>query len=282
MSRTQKKCLIASGATHLVLLVVLIVTPAFLIKEEPPVDQTVMTLVNTEVASAAAAAPVVPPTPAPQPPIKQPDPPKPEERKPTKPKPERTKPEPKPEPTPVPEVKRDPPKKPDPKPEQPKPKPPKAEPVEIDTTVFKESPNDTKRRVDEQLRSDELDAIFDSAKTGISASDSNLKSTARISQGAYTDNYGSHVKNVYMRNWSPPTDLSTKNSVVEVEVVIKRNGSVKSARITRKSGNSRLDANITDLIKKRVTNMGRAFPERSKDSERTYTIEFNLNLKFSA
>ena len=273
MSRTQKKCLIASGALHVLLLIILLVTPAFLLREEPPVDQTVLTLVNTEVAAEAPAVVTPPPqepitTPPKKPERKQPDPPK--EKITPKPPPEsEPEPKPKPERKPV-EIKIS---EPTPKPvveKKPKStwKPKSADSITF-TDVKQTSPAQRRQNEERQQAIDE--AMKQASNVDIVKTD--LKPTT-LARGYTGDDYSSVVSGVYYRNWNPPNNISSKNTIVTVRVVIRRDGTVKSAKIIKKSGSSALNANITNLIKKRVTRMPKPFPANTSDKERTYDIDF--------
>lgn len=281
MSRTQKKCLIASGALHMLLLAILVISPAFLIKKEEPVDQTVLTLVNTEVVDEPAVQAAPPqPTPPPAVPPKKADPPpkKPVEEK----KPDPPKKEPAKEPDPVPQKKTQ--RKPDVRPDPaPKRQPPARKPIKLD---LREHTEDTRAAQESarklaEARERELLKVLEGSKIDVAIAKSNIKPMPRVSGGVSYDNYGSIVRDVYMRNWTPPNDIASKYSSVEVEIVIRKDGSVKSAQILKKSGSSVLDRNIATLINTRVKNIGKPFPDGAQEAERTYTIEFNLNLKFN-
>ena len=69
-------------------------------------------------------------------------------------------------------------------------------------------------------------------------------------------------------------DIATGHSAVEVSVVIARSGDVISSRLVNPSGNSALDKLVRRVLET-VTYI-RPFPEGSKDSERTFTIIFDL------
>jgi len=106
-------------------------------------------------------------------------------------------------------------------------------------------------------------------------------STAIGTAGVSYGSYNALVRSVYMNNWHPPTDMKATSSTVTVEVVIKSDGTVKSARIVNRSGVSKLDKDVTNLIKNRVKTIGRHFPDGATESERAYIIEFNLDLKLN-
>lgn len=293
MSRTQKKALIASGSLHLLLLIILIVAPAFLIKKEEPVDQTVLTLVNTEISDQPPSQPILS-TPEPTPPVENPEP--------TPPPVARPEPTPKPEPVVKPPEPRPEPKKPiekKPAPVVPKkqetkpikvepPKRSKAVPVKISTKIITDSTATKKAQAERDRKAaaeqrEKREAAFASAKPNLADKFKpglNFTATTTGTTGVTYNEYDAHVRAVYMRHWHPPSGISTSSATVTVKVIIKKDGSVKFARITGRSGNSKLDSNITDLIKK-ITNVNKTFPSGAKETERTYIIDFNLDLKLN-
>jgi TonB family protein len=294
MSRLQKKCLIASGALHALLLLVVLMTSAFLVKQEEPVDQQVLTFIPDQLvdealrqpagAQAAAQLPPVQQTPSPQvePPPRRQEPPPKVEPMPPEPMPEPVKPRVEPR-------KVDPPK---PKPEPIKKLPPKPIEVSLKTTV--RSNADTIRKQQEQKaeaarkqqaeanrrtaealeRVNNLEARLTESKVGATAVDFG---TVGVSYASYD----SWVQKVYWDAWRPPNDLAAGRSIVKVKVVIRRDGTVESATITGASGTGALDNNIRQLLA-RVKTMGRPFPEGAKEAKRTYNIDFNLEAKLGS
>lgn len=93
--------------------------------------------------------------------------------------------------------------------------------------------------------------------------------------------FESWVQKVYWEAWRPPTDLAAGRSIVKVKVVIRKDGTIESANVTEPSGNSRLDANIRQLLA-RVKTVGQGFPEGAKEEKRSYNIEFNLEAKLGS
>ncbi|HSH16250.1 MAG TPA: TonB family protein [Verrucomicrobiae bacterium] len=306
MSRLQKKCLIASGALHALLLLVVLMTSAFLVKQEEPVDQQVLTFIPDQLvdealrqpagAQAAAQPPPVQQTPPPQvePPPRQQEPPPKVEPKPPEPKPEPVKPrvEPKPEPKPEPKVepkKVDPPK---PKPEPVKKPAPKPIEVSLKTTVRSNEEAIQKQREQKaeaaKKQQAEADRRREEALSRVSSLESRLnKPTVGASSvdfgtvGVSYASYDSWVQKVYWDAWRPPNDLAAGRSIVKVKVVIRRDGTVESATVTGASGTAALDNNIRQLLA-RVKTMGRPFPEGAKEAKRTYNIDFNLEAKLGS
>jgi outer membrane biosynthesis protein TonB len=265
-----------------VLVVILIVAPAFMVRKEEPVDQTVLTLVDTEVASessaqAASQPPAQPTPPEPTPPQPQSEPvvqqaekvvEKSDDPVPVKQQtPKQPKPAPKERATPV----------QDPKQQPPKESKPKTTPVKVDLKVHKD--NSTPPKENSSIA--ELNQALKQTAIDFGGTKSSFTPVAGVRGGVTYDNYGSVVKTVYMNQWNPPSDIAPRNSKVSVEVVIRKDGSIRSARIIEKSGSAALDTNIATLINDRVKTIGRPFPAGAKELERTYIIDFNLNLKFN-
>jgi TonB family protein len=311
MSRLQKKCLIASGALHVLLLLVLLMTSAFLIKEEEPVDQQVLRFVPDRLvdealrqpaAAQTAAQPTpVQPTPPPQtePPPRRQEPPPKVEPMPPEPMPEPIKPrvEPRREPTPKPEPKVE-PKKVDP----PKPKPepvrkPEPKPIELNLNPVVRSNADAVRKLEEQRAAElkrqaeaqrEAQRRIDDAINRVSTLEARLTESkvgaTAVDLGTVGVSYASYdswVQKVYWDAWRPPNDIAAGRSIVKVKVVIRRDGTVESAVVTAASGTAALDNNIRQLLA-RVKTMGRPFPEGAKEAKRTYNIDFNLEAKLGS
>ncbi len=303
MSRLQKKCIIASGALHALLLLVVLMTSAFLVKQEEPVDQQVLTFIPDQLvdealrqpaaAQAAAQPPPVQQTPPPQvePPPRQQEPPPKVEPKPPEAKPEPVKP--KPEPTTKPEPKVEPKKV---NPPKPKPEPvrkPEPKPIELNLNPVVRSNADAVRKLEEQKaaelkRQAEAQRRIDDAINRVSTLEARLTESkvgaTPVDLGTVGVSYASYdswVQKVYWDAWRPPNDIAAGRSIVKVKVVIRRDGTVESAVVTAASGTAALDNNIRQLLA-RVKTMGRPFPEGAKEAKRTYNIDFNLEAKLGS
>ena len=316
MSRLQKKCLIASSALHGLLAVILLVGTAFLVKEEEHVDQTVLNFIPDKLVDAAMQraagplAPALPPTAQPaasavqaqtSPPTpKQPDPVvepvrrEPEQLKPeTVPKPPKTEPK-KSEPE---EVKKD-PSKVDVTALKSSKTPKKVEAVKPARPYVKVNLNATTLRPSAGLEKARQEAAANTAKANAARIASALGEFDKKTSKLASDNIGvsafgdgtigvsyasfeSWVQKIYWEAWRPPTDLAAGRSIVKVKVVIRKDGTIESANVTEPSGNSRLDANIRQLLA-RVKTVGQGFPEGAKEEKRTYNIEFNLEAKLGS
>ena len=82
------------------------------------------------------------------------------------------------------------------------------------------------------------------------------------------------VVGVYRRTWEPliPRGLA-RPRIAKVSVTIDRSGRVLSARITRRTGDVELDRSVQRAID-RVKTIGKPFPAGSRDSQRTFTLDF--------
>lgn len=318
MSRLQKKCLIASGTLHLLLLLLLVLTSAFAVKKQEKVDLQVLNFVPDKLVDAAiqqaagqqqalqqaAQKPEVV-TPPPRQSTPEP-PPKPQPR----PEPEKEKPRPEPKHETKVEQKRQEPPKPKPEPVrkpvverklEPEPKKPErvVVPVKVDLSHKVVRRNDDAIRKQEDERQAAARAVADQqrkefeerrdrALNGVSSLASKLTNptvgATSVDFGTVGVSYASYdswVRKVYWDAWQPPNDLSGSDAVVRAKVVIRRDGTIESASVTVPSGNGRLDRNLRQLLA-RVKTIGRPFPENAKEATRTYTIEFNLEAKLGS
>jgi TonB family protein len=73
-------------------------------------------------------------------------------------------------------------------------------------------------------------------------------------------------------------DLTDNDASAFAQVTIRRNGSVAHSTLHRRSGNAVLDKSVERVLND-VRHIGAPFPEGTRDSERTFTIEFNLKTK---
>jgi colicin import membrane protein len=282
MNRLQKKCVIATAGIHLLLLLVLVFGSAFFSPRPKPDDTQLLDVIPSNLIDAAfnsgvrnatppAPAPVVtpPPQPAPPtpaaPPAPQPPQPKAVETPPTIP--ERLEkmftPEPSPEPV-----------KPAPK----KTESPKTHQIQISTQLVARVAPKTSATT----------ATDDSQQTAraISTAIRNLK--RNFSPGTTIDmpgdstvayaNYASVVKSIYDRAWTLPDTIAADENIT-VKVTIASDGTVISSRIIERSGDTPVDASVQRALD-RVTFVA-AFPEGSSDKQRTYTINFNPQIKKS-
>jgi TonB family protein len=87
------------------------------------------------------------------------------------------------------------------------------------------------------------------------------------------------LRKFYENAWIPPTVARGDEPVVEVEVVIARDGTILSQRILKISGRRALDASVQSTLDRVMKARAPAFPAGSNDQKRTFRINFNLTDK---
>jgi len=298
MNRLQKKCLVASMAMHSLLLVILLVGPAFLSSKKVSNDLPMLDVIPSRLTDALFsgggnpnAQPPPPATPAQQ--IKEPQP------TPQPPQPETVTPKPRVESKPPPEAK---PTKPEPTPVTVKAETPKIlteKPKQeikvsdkITTLKPKDLAEDKAKREKEEARSRErelADARQRTAKQidarlsgSLKSLNENLSSGTTIEMpgrggGEAYANYAQVIKSIYDHAWIDPDEVSDNAASVKVKVVVARDGSIISDSITGRSGILALDKSVQHALD-RVRQLP-PFPEGAKERERTFIINFNLKAK---
>jgi TonB family protein len=294
MSRLQQKCLVASAGTHVLLLSLLFISPAFIpAKQEPelPVVYLIPDKLTDDPSSGGgsptAVAPVAPPqqTPPPAPvtpppqkpqaeviPPREPEPTPPEPKPAKKTEPERTKPIQKPNESQAPATK-------------PVEKPPKPK-REIKPT-FEKSKDSARAQAEAKGRAKaEAEAKAAQAQLLAKLSQVGRSLSKNLSPGTTIEipgpggaafmNYSQFVKTAYQNAWLPPSDVADDSAIVKTRVIIQRDGNVKSAVIIERSGIPALDRSVG-----RALNLDfiAPFPDGAKDLERTFDIDFNLKSK---
>jgi TonB family protein len=262
MNRLQKKCVIATTGFHLLLLVILLVGPAFFWAREKPDDTPVLDMIPANLIDAATTGVGgAEPPPAPTPP--PPTPPAPTPPAPTPPPPK---------PVPVPEKFVEPvkPVKPVKETVQ-KPATPKVNMEVTERIVPKNNPTQTTTSPDNSK----------AINSTLRALRKNLSSATEIApignSSAAAANYGQVVKSVYEQAWVLPDDVEADQANTKVRVTIASDGTVISARIITGSGDAKLDASVQRTLD-RVQFIA-PFPSGSTDKERTYIINFNPQIK---
>jgi TonB family protein len=81
---------------------------------------------------------------------------------------------------------------------------------------------------------------------------------------------------VYWNAWVAPD--SAESGVVHAKVTISSDGSVVESWIINGSGDSNVDASVQRTLK-RVTTIGRPFPEGMNEKQKTYNLSFDLKAK---
>ncbi|MFO1498598.1 MAG: TonB C-terminal domain-containing protein [Verrucomicrobiota bacterium] len=293
MSRLEKKCLMASASMHALLVFLLAVAPFLGTSRHPPVVLTSINFIPSRLidgATSGGGSPTAkePPKLAPVLPMPAPVQPAPQPVKQVEP-----------EPTPV----------------EPDPEPPVRPRKNTDSAADKKpaKANDTAEAPDGKAarRKVQISLTREPSGTGRkAAAESRARAEAAakaaqaqyaarvqsvlgaIGQGlpsgtsievpgpggeAYAD-YSQWLVAVYHRAWAPPTSLAEGVPIVEATVVVLRNGTVESFKVTRRSGNAALDKSVERL--KQVTTIA-PFPAGAPDERRTFIIEFDLKAKQS-
>ena len=101
---------------------------------------------------------------------------------------------------------------------------------------------------------------------------------AGANAAAFTS-YANFVVGVYRRTWEPliPSGLA-RSRIAKVSVTIRRDGRVLSAKIIRKTGDAALDRSVQRALD-HVKTIGKSFPSGSKDSQRTFTLDFTPRIR---
>lgn len=263
MSRLQKKCIVWSLAAHVILLLVLALTPALSEPKVDPVDQIyVIDFVPDRVVDQAL---FVPPPASPVEKVPEPVP----EPVAAKPPPEPVK-----EPDPQPKKVEDP--KPTPvKPIQKPPVKPVKEPWKANKTVeVNITPVKVKNQPKVNVRPKTSTADFDKAinKVNSTLSSKTSLSYSSPSSDSSAADYASEVVRRYKSAWIPPSGANPAAGTTEIRVVISKSGEVTSARIVKGSGIAAVDQSVRNALDRVKVVM--PFPAGSKDNERT----FNINL----
>ena len=304
----QKKCLTASAITHGLLLLLVLVGSAF-VPQKPKVEGPVFELIkipeilidapnlagggNPNALPPPANTPLLQQQPAPIPPA-------------PKPEPEKAPPIKTPEPEPV--------KQKQPAPElekSPVAKVPKIDPDAFDLrkAVRKEKTTPTKpetafdlkaahkltiKRAPEKDASDESriperDNSRTEARSGV-VSEALKRMQGGLSSvnanydipgpgGAAYASYHLALHKIYENAWIPPTASRGNEPMVEVEVVIRKDGRVLERRILKKSGRAELDRSVQNTLN-RVGTVP-PFPAGSTDERRTFRFNFDLTSKLN-
>jgi TonB family protein len=261
MNRLQKKCFIATAGFHLLLLVILLVGPAFFNSKPKVDDSQVLNVIPANLIDAAFNSGVrnaQPPAPTP---IIAPSAPKAVVSPPTfmqslekifKPEPAKQVPD-----TTVGQQHK----------------------IQVNTqlvtrTVSKNSASHSQNDDSQQLRERALQNAIQNLKNNFtSATTVDMPGDSSV---AYA-NYASVVKSIYEQAWMPPDNTASDNANAKVTVTIASDGTVISAQVISSSGDDSVDSSVQRTLD-RVTFIA-PFPEGTTDKQRTYTINFNLKAK---
>lgn len=275
MNRLQKKCVVATVGLHLLLLVILVVGPAFFAPRERPDNLPVLDVIparlidaqlNSGVRNARPPRPAVQPAPrppAPQP-VVTPPPPRRHSQAPTPPAPKPVE---------------------KPRPIQEAVKPPKHTEHRIvvnpHLTTRSESKPEAERSKPAESRDNSRERAAKTLRNAIKSLEKSFSPSTTVdmpgnSSVAYA-NYAQVVKSVYERAWIPPNDAQNDEANVKVTVTIASDGTVVSAHILTPSGDAGVDASVQRTLE-RVKSIA-PFPEGAPEKQRTYIINFNLKAR---
>ena len=240
MGRLKRSCVVGSVVFHALILAMLVLGPMLLAKREE--KARVIDLIPSEVIDKllSPAAPVAPP-PAPAPP------------KPKKPEPKKAQPKPKIKPKPLTSK---------PKKITPKPKP-----------KIKVNLNSNVRKPDAQKKESQKEAA--KQQTALNKLQTKLsgRTSVNVPLGRYAlAKYESLIRRKYMDATIHPGAISG-DPVVRVRLVIARNGTILSARVTNKSGVASWDRSVQKALDR--VKFIKPFPESMKGSQQTFNLNFN-------
>ena len=275
MSRLLKKCIFLSIGLHVLVAALLIAAAVFFIAKPDKVQPTLSMIAPEVLDNILNPKPTKPSPVKPAPTVRRnvvPQPPKPVQPNKVVPIPPR-------------KVQNPPaPKKPAPLPKATKPtrpKRPSSKNIRIATSTKNvgsnapkpvTTPAPTRPKVD----SSKLTGTVQNLRSQLSAA---IKVNVSGANAAAFTSYAQYVVSVYRRTWQPliPKNL-TRSRVAVVEVTIDRTGRVLSSRITRKTGDAALDRSVQSALD-RVKVIGKAFPAGSKDSKKTFTLDFTPRIR---
>jgi TonB family protein len=262
----QKRCFFAAAGTHLLLILILFVGPAFFSGNKVN-DVEVITfepMILTDRPFSGGGNPnAQPPPPAPP----QPQPPRPQALvQPPKRQVEKVEPEPQKE---IKTTKSDDAVETSPR------------KIKVSTTVVKRSQvvKSSQRPTPSQTTSSsskEFTSAAQRIRQGASSS-TKIEMSGPGGGGPAYANYAQYVKSKYTLAWNDPEEVSDEEATAKVRVTIASDGTVVSARIIQYSGNGAIDRSVQDALD-RVPFIA-PFPEGAKERERTYTLSFNLKAK---
>jgi len=294
MDRLQKKCFFASTGLHLLLLLILLVGPAFVGSKSKPDTTPVLDFVALKTVDDLLSgggnpkanpppAPFEKPQPAPPAPVIKPapPPPTPEVREPDPPKDE------------VKEV--PPPKDPESSLEPSNDRKPKKPTIEFTPVVrpARDAKAEAKAKAEAQAREEareyarqetdrrhRLAAAFGNAANNLEEGRSGSTSIELKGPGGGGVPYANFlqaVKSRYQQAWIVPDGITDENATVAASVTIARDGTVVSSRITRSSGSAAVDRSVQVTLDR--VKWAAPLPDDAKENQRTVSINFNVATK---
>jgi TonB family protein len=295
VNRLQKKCFLASTGLHLLLLLVLLIGPAFTASQIKPDTMPVLDFIPLKTVDSALSGGGNPnakppsatfekPQPAPPAPAVKPEPPPPEKvRTPDPPKetvrevPPRTDPEYSLEPS-----------------KERKPRKPNIEltPVKRPRVTNDDAKAQAQAEAREEARAEarrererrqRIAAAFGNAANNL---ESSLSGSTTIELkgpgggGVPYANFLQAVKSVYQSAWVVPDGITDENATTAAAVTIARDGTVVSSHITRSSGNAGVDRSVQVTLDR--VKWAAPLPDTATENQRTVNINFNVAAKRAA
>jgi len=263
MNRLQKKCVIITAGVHLLLLVILMVGPAFFSPRPKADDIHILTVIpamlvdapfNSGVANAAPPEPVAPPQPPPPVPIVTPPPVKAERDEPVEP-----------------------PEKLSPADLKTGDKTVKTEPrkIQISTQLVVrtgQKNSSTAARAQQQQRARAFQVALQKLKGNLtSGTVVDMPGSGSVAYASYKDALGS----LYYDAWNPE-GAGNDEANTFVRITVASDGTVIDARIITPSGDEKMDNSIQHALQ-RVPSVP-PLPDKSK-VQQDFTIMFNLKAK---
>lgn len=92
--------------------------------------------------------------------------------------------------------------------------------------------------------------------------------------------YRDVVRSFYYRAWVAPENGGDKSALPEARIVVARDGSIISAELVSPSGEATLDKSVIRAL--RAVAKLPPFPASARDEQRTFRIQFSLDLKESS
>ncbi len=287
MNRTQKKCVLASAGAHLLLVVILIIGPAFGSSRRKPDEVPLLDFVPYKTVDALVSGggyrdgrpPQMAPVPRTQPPAPQPQ----------------AQPQPQP-----PEKQRD----PDPPKEAAKEADPPEKPVEslvpsarpkrkpeVNMTLVKRKRSTDEAKTKAEARAREEARAYADSRRQIAreigrladrigeetAGSTEIKLQGPGGGGVPYANFLQAVKTVYTDAWVVPDGVINDQATAVAAVTIARDGTVLRYRLVTRSGDSLVDHSVQATLER--VKFAAPLPEDSKEQERTVTINFNVKAK---
>jgi TonB family protein len=278
MNRLQKKCFFAAAGFHLLLVLILLIGPAFLSSSSKPENVPTIEFVAINTTDANIFGGGSPKGALPQPPAQPVITP----------------------PTPIPVAEKTPMPEPPPKEKvkevtPPKDETPSLEPAKTSKPKIVVSTTPVIRKTDPQAaakaraaaeaketaeRNKRIAAAFGHAVSSISE---NLSGSTTIELkgpgggGVPYGNWLSALKKIYTDAWIVPDGVTDDSATATATVTIARDGEVISTSITRASGNALVDHSVKATLD-RVRNVPK-LPEGAKEDQRTVIINFNVKAK---